>query len=127
MYDASFCLLRWIVETEKRGFRKFLDQRVHDSLWNAKNVLAKYGKDHQVIDDTSFQQVIFKANLFVSLMRPFAKNTNRKGSIGWWNSSVGRIEEDSRRQHLTALPETAQVIELEHRTLKGRYITIKRV
>jgi hypothetical protein len=36
---------RWIAETEKRGFRKFLDQRVHDSLWNAKNVLAKYGKD----------------------------------------------------------------------------------
>jgi hypothetical protein len=100
---------------------------VHDSLWNAKNVLAKYGKDHRASDDSSFQQVILKADLFVGLMRPFAKSTNRKGSIGWWNSSAGKIEEDSRRQHLVALPETATVIELERRTLRGGYATIKRV
>ena len=120
-------LPRWIAETEKRGFRRFLDQRVYDSLWNAKNVLAKYDKDHRASDDSSFQQVILKADLFIGLMRPFAKSTNRKGSIGWWNSSAGRIEEDSRRHHLIALPEIANVIELERRTLRGGYATIKRV
>jgi hypothetical protein len=71
--------------------------------------------------------VLLKADLFVGLMRPFAKSTNRKGSIGWWNSSAGKIEEESRRQNLIALPETARVIELERKTLRGRYATIKRV
>jgi len=42
----ALCVSQWIAETEKRGFRKFLDQRVHDSLWNTKKILAKYGKDH---------------------------------------------------------------------------------
>ena len=45
---------RWIAETEKRGFQRFLNQRVHDSLWNAKNVLVKYDKDHRASNDSAF-------------------------------------------------------------------------
>ena len=119
---------RWIRETENRGFMKFLDQRVHDSLWNSKNVLTKYGKDHGLLDDDTFvEQVILKAELFVGLMKPFAKSKQRKESIGWWNSCAGKFEEKLMRQHLVALPETATVIELERRALKGGYATIKRV
>ena len=118
---------RWIAETEKRGFTKFLDQRVHDSLWNAKNVLTKYGKEHRDSDETFYEQVILKVELFVELMRPFAKRKNRKDSITSWNSTTGGFEERLMRQQLVALPETATVVELERRTLRGGYATIKRV
>lgn len=83
----------WIAETEKRGYTKFLEDRAHDSLWNAKNILAKYAKLHREGDD-AFKEVLLKVDLFVALMRPFAKNRNRRGSVGWWNSEEGKCEEN---------------------------------
>ena len=37
---------QWNVDYQKRGRSKFVDARVHDSLWNAPNILAKYGREH---------------------------------------------------------------------------------
>jgi hypothetical protein len=36
----------WHEETDKRGYRGFLENLVHDSLWNTKNILNKYAKAH---------------------------------------------------------------------------------
>ena len=72
----------WRTETEKRGFSRWMDDRVHDALWNPKNVLAKYGKLYRG-GDVEFNDVVCKADCFHAQMRPFSKNQNRRGSIGW--------------------------------------------
>jgi hypothetical protein len=37
---------KWMEETQKSGYQKFLDNVVHNSIWNVKNILTKYGKAH---------------------------------------------------------------------------------
>jgi hypothetical protein len=37
---------KWMEETQKSRYQKFLDNVVHDSIWNVKNILTKYGKAH---------------------------------------------------------------------------------
>lgn len=117
---------QWIAETEKKGYRMFLDARAHDALWNAKNLLAKYGRQHRVGDD-AFNDVLLKADLFVAQMRPFAKNRNRRGSVGWWNSEEGRQEDHVRMAHLIAIPSTAMVIDVDNVKRRGGYATIRKV
>ena len=80
---------QWNADYQKRGRSKFVDAKVHDSLWNAPNILAKYGREHRAGDD-AFNNVLLKADIFVAQMRPFAKSRNRRGSIGWWSSDQGR-------------------------------------
>jgi hypothetical protein len=36
----------WMDETMKSRYQKFMDNMVHDALWNAKNVFVKYGKKY---------------------------------------------------------------------------------
>ena len=74
-------VLQWNDDYQKRGRSKFVDARVHNSLWNAPNILAKYGREHRAGDD-AFNDMLLKADLFVAQMRPFAKSRNRRGSIG---------------------------------------------
>ena len=117
---------RWHEETAKRGYMKFLDSRVHDALWNSKNLLAKYKRQFRP-NDENFDDVVTKADLFVAQMRPFAKNRNRRGSVGWWNSEEGRAADQSRMSHLIALPATARVINVDNVRRKGGYATIRKV
>ena len=72
---------QWNADYQKRSRSKFVDARVHDLLWNAPNILAKYGREHHAGDD-AFNDVVLKADIFVAQMRPFAKSRNRRGSIG---------------------------------------------
>ena len=78
----------WYTETDKKGYLKFLDARAHDALWNAKHLLEKHARQH-CRGDPAFQDVLLKADLFLAQMKPFAKNRNRRGSVGWWNSAEG--------------------------------------
>ena len=123
--DALHCP-EWYEVFHKRGFQQFLQSRVHDALWNSKNLLAKYAREHRA-EDEEFQQVVLKADLFVAQMRPFAKNRNRRGSVGWWNSEEARSEDHMRMAHLIALPETAIVIAMDNVSRRGGYATIRRV
>jgi len=78
MLDA-LNVLEWYHEIEKKGFLKFLENRVHNALWNAKVILEKYGKEYHT-NDEAFEQVILKVDLFVCRCTLFAKRWNRKGS-----------------------------------------------
>jgi len=53
-------VLEWHEETNKSGFNHFLKNRVYDALWNAKDILTKYAKEHRA-GDKAFDQVILKA------------------------------------------------------------------
>ena len=117
---------QWMEETHKSGFQKFLDNIVHDSLWNIKNVLTKYGKAHRA-GDVAFADVIATADFFATRLRPYTKNRNRAGSIGWWKSPAGMAEAASMRRHLIALPPTARVIPVDNIRRRGGYATIRRV
>ena len=99
---------------------------MHDSLWNAPNILAKYGREHRAGDD-AFNDVLLKADLFVAQMRPFAKSRNRRGSIGWWNSDQGRQKDHARMAHLIAIPPTAQIFQCDDVVKRGGYATIRKV
>ncbi len=81
----------WWEETEKKGFNKCLDNKVHDALWNSKVILEKYGREYRP-NDAGFEEVVLKADLFRSRCAPFAKNHNRIGSIAWWKSNDGVVE-----------------------------------
>jgi hypothetical protein len=116
----------WMAETDKVGYMKFLENRAHDALWNSRNLLAKYGRQHREGDPT-FNDVVLKADLFVTQMRPFAKKRNRRGSVGWWNSEEGRTQDRLQSSHLIALPSTARVIRVDSVTKKGGYATIRKV
>jgi len=67
---------KWNHEMEKKGFQKFLDNRVHNALWNAKVLLEKYVKQH-CTNEEAFEQVILKVDLFVYRCFSFAKRWNR--------------------------------------------------
>ena len=99
---------------------------MHDLLWNAPNILAKYGREHRAGDD-AFNDVLLKADLFVAQMRPFAKSRNRRGSIGWWSSDQGRQEDHARMAHLIAIPPTAWVFQCDNVVKRGGYATIRKV
>ena len=116
----------WSTEIDKRGFSKFVDDRVHDALWNAKNLLTKFGRFNRATDE-NFDDVVSKADLFVSQMKPFAKNRNRRGSIGWWNSAEGHQEDLLRMAHLIAIPPTARIIRVDNTKRTGGYATIRKV
>jgi hypothetical protein len=106
--------------------------RVNDSLWNIQNILIKFGKERRLLEDTTYiEEVMEKADKFVGLMKPFVHGRQRKDSIcwwlGWWKSSAGGSEELIKHQLVQTLFDTAKVIELERKALKGGYATIKRV
>ena len=108
----------WEEEMAKRGSSQWLANRAHDALWNSKNILAKYKKQYREGDE-AFNDVVLKADLFVTQMRPFAKNRNRRGSVGWWNSEEGRREDQLRTSHLIALPATARVRPQDNHPRRG--------
>jgi hypothetical protein len=99
---------------------------VHDSIWNAKNVLIKYGKKHRAMD-MAFEEVILKAKVFVDCLRLFTKSRNRSGSLGWWKCKMGIAEEALERCHLIALLDTAKVLALDNYHRRGGYATIRKV
>jgi len=108
MLDALH-IPKWHEETEKRGFQKFLENKVHDALWNAKVVVEKYGKEHRA-DDEDFQETMLKVDLFVRRCAPFAHRQNRQELVGWW-AIANKVAELARtRCHLIALPNTTHVI-----------------
>ena len=69
-------------ETHKNRFQKFLDNVVHNNIWNVKYILTKYEKVHQP-GDVVFTDVITTAELFATHLKPFTKNRNRAKSMGW--------------------------------------------
>jgi hypothetical protein len=54
---------KWMEETQKSGYQKFLDNVVHDSIWNVKNILTKYRKAHRP-GNAAFTDVITTTDLF---------------------------------------------------------------
>jgi hypothetical protein len=66
---------KWMEETQKSGYQKFLENVVHDSIWNVKNILTKYEKAHQP-GDVAFTDVIATINLFATRLKPFTKSRN---------------------------------------------------
>lgn len=117
---------QWFHETEKRGFSKFLDSKVHDALWNVKSLLQKYGKTHRALDE-GFEEVIMRGDLFNRRCTPFAKKRNRQGSVGWWNSKEGHVQIAQNMRHLIALPDTASIIPVDNKIMRGGYATIQKV
>jgi hypothetical protein len=73
---------KWMEETQYKGYQKFLDNVVHDSIWNVKYILTKCGKAHRP-GDAAFTDVIATANLFATHLKPFTKSCNRAKSIAW--------------------------------------------
>jgi hypothetical protein len=73
---------KWMEETQKSGYQKFLDNVVYNSIWNVKNILTKYGKA-QPLGDAAFTDVISRTNLFATCLKPFTKSRNRAKSIAW--------------------------------------------
>jgi hypothetical protein len=118
----------WYREMEKRDFTKWLEWRVNDCLWNIQGVLTKYGKDHGLLEDNTYiEEVMKKADDFVGLMKPYTLRRQRRQQIGWWRDVPGGFEELMKNKLVHALPATANVIEVEHTSLKGAYATVKRV
>jgi hypothetical protein len=99
---------------------------VHNSIWNVKNILTKYGNAHRQ-GDAAFTDVIATTDLFATPLKPFTKSRNRAKSITWWTSPMGMEEAASQRRHLVALPPTAKVIAVENIRRQGGYATIWRV
>jgi hypothetical protein len=82
---------KWMEETQYKGYQKFLDNVVHDSIWNVKYILTKCGKAHRP-GDAAFMDVIAIADLFTTRLKSFTKSRNRTKSIAWWTSSTGMAE-----------------------------------
>jgi hypothetical protein len=82
---------KWMEETQKSGYQKFLDNVVHDSIWNVKNILTKYGKAHRP-RDAAFTDVIATVDLFATRLKLFTKTLNLGKSIAWWTSPTGMAE-----------------------------------
>jgi hypothetical protein len=53
----------WMDEMLKSGYQNFLDMMAHDSIWNAKKILIKYGKTHRA-GNATFKEAILKVELF---------------------------------------------------------------
>ena len=103
----AFYYDQWMEEIHKNGFQKFLDNVMHNSIWNVKNILTKYGKTHRP-GDATFTDVIATADLFATCLKPFRKNRNQVKSISWWNFLAGMVEAALQRRHLVALLPTAK-------------------
>ena len=116
----------WQEENYKSGFDQVLKNKVHDSLWNAKDILTRYGKHHREGDE-AFEEVIRRAELFVGQCAPFASTRNREGKITWWQTKEGKVQFMEGSRHLIPLPETAEVIRIDNKVIKGGYATIRRV
>jgi hypothetical protein len=71
---------KWMEETQKSGYQKFLDNVVHNSIWNVKNILTKYRKAHQP-GDAAFTDVIATIDLFATRLKSFTKSRNQAKSI----------------------------------------------
>ena len=59
---------KYMEETQKNGYLKFMDNVLHDSIWNVKNILIKYRKAHR-LGNTAFTNVITTADLFVMRLK----------------------------------------------------------
>lgn len=117
----------WHEDTCKPGYMEFIKQRATDALWNSKNLLTKYHKEHRA-DDDSFQDVILKADLFTKSMQPHSRKRNRGDNVGWWNTSGAALQEEVHRMpQLRALPNTAEVHVVDGITKRGGYATIRKV
>jgi hypothetical protein len=116
----------WYEDKDKRLFTKCLENRVQDALWNSKVVLAKYGKQYRP-NDVAFEEVVLRADLFRIRCAPFSRANNRRLSIAWWKSNDGVTELERTRRHLIALPDTARVISVDDKTMRGGYATIRKV
>jgi hypothetical protein len=55
-------------ETHKSGYMKFLENMVHDSIWNAKNILNSHWKKHQAGEE-DLKDVIVRVDLFIERLR----------------------------------------------------------
>ena len=111
---------QWNADYQKMSRSKFVDAKVHDSLWNAPNILAKYRREHRA-GDNAFNDMVLKADIFVAQMKPFAKSRNCRGSIGWWSSDQGRRVDHARMAHLIAIPPTARVFQCNEVVKRGGY------
>jgi hypothetical protein len=116
----------WHEETDKCGYRGFLENLVHDNLWNTKNTLNKYAKAHQP-GDAGLQDAIARSDLLAKRLQQFTKSHNQARSIAWWRSTAGMVEVASQMRHLVALPSTARVIPMDDIRRRGGYATIRRV
>jgi hypothetical protein len=116
----------WHEETDKRGYHGFLENLVHDSLWNTKNILNKYAKAHRP-GDAGLQDTIARSYLLTKRLQPFTKSRNGARSIAWWRSTAEMAEAASQMRHLVALPSTARVIPVDDIRRRGGYATIRRV
>lgn len=67
---------RWMDETFKNMYMKFLENMVHDSIWNAKNILSSYWKKHWA-NDKGLKDVIMSIDLFIECLRPFTTSCNQ--------------------------------------------------
>ena len=117
---------QWYEDIHKRDFGEWMDKRVHDGLWNSNVMIKKYGMVHRA-NDEAFDQVVLRADMFIMKCKPYAKNRNKEGSISWWNSAAGVAQVQSTRRHLIALPETARVIPVDNKIMRGGYATIRKV
>ena len=117
----------WDDDRQKKGYSQFVASRAHDALWNARDITAKFAREHMAGDD-AFNDVVLKAELFQKLMQPMGSRRHRRASISWWDSPIGMETEMAlRRQSLIVISNTAIVRPLDTKVLRGGYATIKRV
>jgi hypothetical protein len=74
----------------------------------------------------AFEEAILKEKVLANHLQPFIKSRNRFGSMDWWKSKVGIVEEASQKCHLIALPDTARMIALDNYNRRGRCATIRK-
>lgn len=117
---------QWHAEMDKPNFTHWLNQRVHDGLWNGKAIMEKFGKANRPHDE-AFEDVIVRVDMFMKRCKAYTSKHNRDGLVGWWRTPAGIAEVSSARRHLIALPETARVISVDNKTRRGGYATIRRV
>ena len=118
---------QWDGDRQKKGYTCFVENRAHDVLWNARDIMAKFAREDKAGDD-AFYKVVLKAELFQILMQPMGSARHQCASINWWDSPLGwETEMVIRRQSLIVLYDTATVWPLDDKVLRGGYATIWRV
>jgi hypothetical protein len=60
---------------DKGRYYGFLENLVHDSLWNTKNILNKYANAHRP-KDAGLQDAISRSDLLAKCLQPFTKSRN---------------------------------------------------
>ena len=83
MMMESLRVPEWQHKMERKEFNTFLKNHVHDALWNSKVLLTKHGRIYRA-NDTEFEDVIARADLFTQRCFPLVSRRNRIGSVGWW-------------------------------------------